>query len=226
MVALKSVSLARQPHLSELPSLCVSHADDPGKRFLSKEMRRVEVGHRPSGGDAWPTAPLVEGLPPLCLSGPFSSPLCSKARCTIGSIFVMAWLVLDTHTGTPRPLIRPMSGTEATRGPPPSPTFHHISFPDCLPCGLSSSHRCEDRASRSCSSGSQKCPRPVLPAELSSIHLSVTYLSIIYLSIYHLFIYSVQFGLLVMSDSFATPWAVTHQAPLSMEFSRQEHWSG
>ena len=25
---------------------------------------------------------------------------------------------------------------------------------------------------------------------------------------------------------FATPWAVAHQAPLSMEFSRQELWSG
>ena len=25
---------------------------------------------------------------------------------------------------------------------------------------------------------------------------------------------------------FATPWTVTHQAPLSMGFSRQEHWSG
>ena len=24
----------------------------------------------------------------------------------------------------------------------------------------------------------------------------------------------------------ATPWAVARQAPLSMEFSRQEHWSG
>ena len=24
---------------------------------------------------------------------------------------------------------------------------------------------------------------------------------------------------------FATPWAITHQAPLSMEFSRQEYWS-
>ena len=23
-----------------------------------------------------------------------------------------------------------------------------------------------------------------------------------------------------------TPWIVAHQAPLSMEFSRQEHWSG
>ena len=25
---------------------------------------------------------------------------------------------------------------------------------------------------------------------------------------------------------FATPWTVTHQAPPSMEFSRQEYWSG
>ena len=25
---------------------------------------------------------------------------------------------------------------------------------------------------------------------------------------------------------FATPWAVVHQAPLSMGFSRQEYWSG
>ena len=25
---------------------------------------------------------------------------------------------------------------------------------------------------------------------------------------------------------FATPWTVAHQAPLSMEFSRQECWSG
>ena len=29
-----------------------------------------------------------------------------------------------------------------------------------------------------------------------------------------------------MSDSFATPWTVAHQAPLSMGFSRQECWSG
>ena len=26
--------------------------------------------------------------------------------------------------------------------------------------------------------------------------------------------------------SFATPWTVAHQAPLSMKFSRQEYWSG
>ena len=25
---------------------------------------------------------------------------------------------------------------------------------------------------------------------------------------------------------FATPWTVTHQAPLSVGFSRQEYWSG
>ena len=28
-----------------------------------------------------------------------------------------------------------------------------------------------------------------------------------------------------MSRLFATPWTVAHQAPLSMEFSRQEYWS-
>ena len=30
----------------------------------------------------------------------------------------------------------------------------------------------------------------------------------------------------VMSDSFAILWTVVHQAPLSMGFSRQEHWNG
>ena len=29
-----------------------------------------------------------------------------------------------------------------------------------------------------------------------------------------------------MSDSFATPWTVVCQAPLSMEFSSQEYWRG
>ena len=29
-----------------------------------------------------------------------------------------------------------------------------------------------------------------------------------------------------VSNSFMTPWTVAHQAPLSMEFSRQEYWSG
>ena len=30
----------------------------------------------------------------------------------------------------------------------------------------------------------------------------------------------------VMSDSFVTTWTIDCQAPLSMEFSRQEYWSG
>jgi len=30
----------------------------------------------------------------------------------------------------------------------------------------------------------------------------------------------------VTSNSFVTPWTVAHQAPLSMGFPRQEHWSG
>ena len=30
----------------------------------------------------------------------------------------------------------------------------------------------------------------------------------------------------VMSDSFATPWTIALQTPLSMGFSRQEYWSG
>ena len=30
----------------------------------------------------------------------------------------------------------------------------------------------------------------------------------------------------VVSDSFVTTWTVAHQAPLSMGFCRQEHWSG
>ena len=29
-----------------------------------------------------------------------------------------------------------------------------------------------------------------------------------------------------MSDSFATPWTITRQPPLSMKFSRHEYWSG
>ena len=30
----------------------------------------------------------------------------------------------------------------------------------------------------------------------------------------------------VMSSSYASPWTVAHQAPLSVEFSQQEYWSG
>ena len=34
------------------------------------------------------------------------------------------------------------------------------------------------------------------------------------------------FSRLVMSDAFATPQTLAGQAPLSMEFPRQEYWSG
>ena len=30
----------------------------------------------------------------------------------------------------------------------------------------------------------------------------------------------------VVSGSMRPPWTIAHQAPLSMEFSRQEYWSG
>ena len=36
----------------------------------------------------------------------------------------------------------------------------------------------------------------------------------------------VSFSHQVMSDSFGTLWTVAHEAPLSMEFPRQEYWSG
>ena len=32
--------------------------------------------------------------------------------------------------------------------------------------------------------------------------------------------------LLSCVQRFVTPWTVAHQAPLAMEFSRQEHWNG
>ena len=35
---------------------------------------------------------------------------------------------------------------------------------------------------------------------------------------------SVYFGSLSLLQVFATPWTVALQAPLSMEFSRQEYW--
>ena len=34
------------------------------------------------------------------------------------------------------------------------------------------------------------------------------------------------FSCSLVSDSFVTPWTVALQAPLSMEFPRQEYWSG
>ena len=34
------------------------------------------------------------------------------------------------------------------------------------------------------------------------------------------------FSCSVVSHTFVTPWTIAHQAPLSMEFSRPEYWSG
>ena len=34
------------------------------------------------------------------------------------------------------------------------------------------------------------------------------------------------FSCKIMSDSFVSPWASAHQAPLSMGFPRQEYWNG
>ena len=33
-------------------------------------------------------------------------------------------------------------------------------------------------------------------------------------------------GHLTHVQLFATPWTIAHQVPLSMQFSRQEYWSG
>ena len=35
-----------------------------------------------------------------------------------------------------------------------------------------------------------------------------------------------KWGRVTQSGSFVIPWSVAHQIPLSMEFSRQEHWRG
>ena len=41
-----------------------------------------------------------------------------------------------------------------------------------------------------------------------------------------IFILLLLFNHQVVSDTFATPWTIDHQAPLSMGFPRQEYWSG
>ena len=41
-----------------------------------------------------------------------------------------------------------------------------------------------------------------------------------------IFLYPSRYACLVMSGSIVTPWTVSHKAPLSMGFSRQEYWSG
>ena len=58
--------------------------------------------------------------------------------------------------------------------------------------------------------------------------MSIVFYDVSY--VYHNIIYfkSISLCVCVLSriQLFATPWTVAHQAPLSTEFSRQEHWSG
>ena len=47
-----------------------------------------------------------------------------------------------------------------------------------------------------------------------------------FLCFFFFFISDISVSCSLMSDSFATPWTVARQAPLSMKFSWQEYWSG
>ena len=46
------------------------------------------------------------------------------------------------------------------------------------------------------------------------------------ITVYFYGIFDVNCWSLIHVQLFVTPWTVAHQAPLSMEFSRQEYWSG
>ena len=59
------------------------------------------------------------------------------------------------------------------------------------------------------------------------IHLSCTAF-INYLTVFHEHLGNFQFLIMCVSHSvkYVTPWTAAHQAPLCMEFPRQEYWSG
>ena len=75
-------------------------------------------------------------------------------------------------------------------------------------------------------------PPPLLPHTIYFLYLWSPYPSDVPLSIIHFriifntFLFVVVVCWLILVQLFATPWTVAHQAPLSMGFSRQEHWSG
>ena len=48
------------------------------------------------------------------------------------------------------------------------------------------------------------------------------FLDLLLLNVFHLYMFS----LWVMSDSFTIPWAVAHEAPVSIRFSKQKYWTG
>ena len=65
----------------------------------------------------------------------------------------------------------------------------------------------------------------VLQVTISSIlemYSTISHSTYLYLILHHLFVVQS----IIRSYSFATPWTVAHQAPLSMGFPRQEYWSG
>ena len=57
-------------------------------------------------------------------------------------------------------------------------------------------------------------------------NLSKECLSRIFLHIYRMVLVLLLFSGWIMSDSFATPWTIAHQAHLFMAFPREEYWSG
>ena len=58
------------------------------------------------------------------------------------------------------------------------------------------------------------------------VYNKVIQLYILYIQIYiYTYIYIWKWKLLSHVQLFATPWTVAYQAPLTMEFSRQEYWS-
>ena len=68
---------------------------------------------------------------------------------------------------------------------------------------------------------SDECNQPLMVVTLP---LFCYFISTLVISIYiNTEVLNVSYS--VVSDS-ATPWTVAHQAPLSIEFSRQEYWSG
>ena len=72
----------------------------------------------------------------------------------------------------------------------------------------------------------------------SQVNYVCLYLCLFYFFLYSLYvIYKIRKKVMKMSFNssvsllsrvrlFATPWTLSHQVPLSMEFSRQEYWSG
>ena len=65
-----------------------------------------------------------------------------------------------------------------------------------------------------------------LPSELGLEHRLTDFRAKVLFSFYLIVLKYVCVKSLSHVQLFAIPWTVAHQAPLSMEFSRQEYWSG